>query len=627
MVFFLCQNHDAIAQVDSNPCMMPTLEDYATSSMVPSQTNDTIKNNVLPEVQNNQAQLVSSMSQDKVITMQLVLHLRHQAQFTKCLDSINDPSSPNFRHFLNATTIMPYLPTSGQRLSIISYLTEHGFQIQNSSSKLALEISAPIHTVEDTLGIKVQVYHTPVKTGTDNSSNMQKFVRPLKYGGFFYAADSMPHLPSNFAALVGSIQGLDNYTLVRPLESPCTGPYCPQGMQAGYSMIPLFHAGFNGTGQRVALVDCPGDQKPQDAINTFDAQYGLESTTLQVVYPDGTPSSYDASWASETMMDVEAVHTMAPGATIVLVYVNCTPSNLVQGIDYVTTNHLATIVSNSWGFVCSSGTCSDSELSPSLVSSAHDVLALDASQGTTILFASGDEGAAPDGTVLGTGFPASDPDVLSVGATNLDLTGCNDTTCSAYGSESGAQISGGGYSKYFAEPKWQTLALGQQSGRAVPDVSIMGYTPGFWVYSTGSDKCGATPFASSGWFGCAGTSLSSPLWAGYLAVAQQVNGKTLLGNVAPELYTVYNTTSYPCSFHSITSGNNIVNGNLGYSASPGWNPVTGLGTPISENLTAKLTDGASCVESIPEFNSLAYPVLAFAVLAVILVRQFYKVGF
>lgn len=625
LIFFLCQNNNAMAQVDSNPCITPTLEDYTTSSMLPSQTNTTLQNGIIPEIQNNHAQFISPVSQDKVISMHIVLHLRQQDQFTKCLDSINDPKSPNYGHFLNGTTIMPYLPTFGERSSIVSYLTEHGFQIENSTSKLVLKVSAPIHVVENTFGIHMKIYHMSVKSGIDHSTRVQKFTHTPTYGGFFYATDSLPHLPSNFAVLVDSIQGLDNYTLVRPLESPCTGPYCPQGMQIGYSMAPLYHAGFNGTGQSVALIDCPGDEKPQDAMDAFDAQYGLGHATLKVVYPDGTPSTYDPSWASETMMDVEAVHTMAPGATIVLVYSGCSPSDLVQGIDYVTTNHLATIVSNSWGFVCNSGPCSDSQLPSSLVSSEHDILALDESQGMTILFASGDEGATPDGATLGTGFPASDPDVLSVGATDLTLTGCGNTTCSAYGSESGAQISGGGYSKYFAEPKWQILALGPKSGRAVPDVSIMGYTPGFWVYSTNSDKCGAAPFASGGWFGCAGTSLASPLWAGYLAVAQQENGKILLGNVAPELYAIYNTTSYPCSFHGITSGSNAINGNLGYSASLGWNPVTGLGTPIFDNLTAKLTGGVACVESIPEFNSLTSAVLVSAVLLVILVQQFCRV--
>jgi subtilase family serine protease len=620
--FFVPQNtFDAIAQVGTNPCTVPTLQEYASSMMVPSKTNDTIQNNIVPEVQSNTAQMVSSVKPDAIISMQIMMHLRHPEQFAKCLDSINDPTSANYGHFLNDTTILPYLPTPNQRLSIVSYLTENGFKIENSSSYLTLKASAPISTVENMFGIKMKIYHVSTRPGIGNNENVQKFVRIHNYGGFFYSPDSVPHLPSNFAVLVDSIQGLDNYTLVRPLESPCTGPFCPQGIQAGYSVLPLHALGLNGTGQSVALVDCPGDPKPQDALDTYDIQYGLGHTALKIVYSGDMPSSYDPSWASETMMDVEAVHTMAPGATIVLVYVDCTPSGLVQGIDYVATNHLASIVSNSWGFVCSSGACSDSQLSPSLVSSTHDHLALDSAQGLSILFSSGDEGATPDGSTLGTDYPSSDPNVLAVGATNLALTGCTDTTCSGYGSESGAQISGGGYSKYFVEPSWQSLALGQKSGRAVPDVSMLGYIPGFWVYSTSSDKCGGTSLASSGWFGCAGTSLSSPLWAGYLALVEQMKGGMLLGNIAPTLYATYNTTSYSCSFHGITSGNNALSGNLGYSAGPGWNPVTGLGTPISDNLTMLLTGKTPCQSNIPEFGPVASVVLAFAVMGIIILNK------
>src|SRR5208337_4228404 len=119
----------------------------------------------------------------------------------------------------------------------------------------------------------------------------------------------------------------------------------------------------------------------------------------------------------------------------------------MNSVDYVATYHLAKIVSDSWAYGCGDGiSCSDTELSSVLVSSVDTRLALDAAQGLTVLFGSGDEGAKPDGSTLGTVFPASDPNVLAVGATNLGLSGCSTTTCSGYGSESGAVISGGGVS-------------------------------------------------------------------------------------------------------------------------------------------------------------------------------------
>ena len=497
--------------------------------------------------------------------MEVVFALRNADNFYACLASINDPTSPNYGQYLNPTTLQPYLPTPGDKLSIISQLTRRGFTVTNGASPLVLRISANVGTVEATFKVNVNQYSV---------------------GNFsFYGVDTDPSLPQNFASMVDGIVGLTNYTAIAPAESPCSGPYCPQGIQTGYSLTSLYSSGFNGGGEKIAIVDVPGDPNIQTAINTFDSQYGLASTTLNIIYPDGIPSSYDPSWASETAMDVEAVHSVAPGAGIVLLY---DTSDLMNAIDYVAANHLATIVTNSWGYVCGSGfPCSDTELPSSTVSSVDARLALDSAQGLTILFASGDEGATPDGTNFGTEFPASDPNVLAVGATDLLLSGCSTTTCSGYGSESGATISGGGYSGYFTEPSWQTSNIGVKSGRAVPDVSMIGGVDpvggvGFWVYSTASNKCSQEDTNyGAGWFGCAGTSLSTPLWAGFLAIASQIKGGSF-GAIDPLLYQIANSGSYSSIFHDVTSGSN------GYPAGTRWDPVAGWGSPIANSLANAL---------------------------------------
>jgi subtilase family serine protease len=132
---------------------------------------------------------------------------------------------------------------------------------------------------------------------------------------------------------------------------------------------------------------------------------------------------------------------------------------------------------------------------------------------------------------------------------------------------------------------WQTTALGAKSGRSVPDVSMLGYNPAFWVYSTSSDKCGISITAAAGWFSCAGTSLATPLWAGYLAIIEQIKGSSSLGNIAPSLYALHSGTTYSSLFHDISSGDNKYHVN-GYQAGVGWDPVTGLGTPIADKLAA-----------------------------------------
>jgi kumamolisin len=497
--------------------------------------------------------------------MELVFKIQNPDQFSKCLAAISDPSSPEFRHFLNATTLAAFVETPTQKALVKAFLTARGFNVTYGASPLVLNIVGSTGVVQNAFQVHVNFY----KTANHPT---------------FYSADREPTLPLTIANLVEAITGLENYTTVKPAETPCSGPYCPQGVEVGYDMTPLYSRGFNGAGVTVAVVDEPGDPDSQTAINTFDTQYALPATTLNIVYPGGTPTFWDSGWASEAAMDIEAVHSMAPGAKIVLAY--DTTGDPMNGVDYVTSMGLASVISNSWEYSCDLPSCSDTQLSsydPGLVSAVDSRLALDTAQGVTILFASGDEGAKPDGTNLGTEFPASDPNVLAVGATDLVLSGCLATTCSGYGSESGATISGGGYSGYFAEPSWQASSIGVQSGRAVPDVSMLGGTDpiggvGFWVYSSYVNGCVTGTPGIGGWFGCAGTSLSTPLWAGFIGVALQVRGGGQFGNVDPLLYSLGAGTFYSTLFHDVTTGSN------GYSAGPGWDPVTGWGTPIGASL-------------------------------------------
>jgi glucose/arabinose dehydrogenase len=514
------------------------------------------------------------MPNSTTLQLELVFALRNEAAFNQCLASLSDPTSPNYLHFLNATTLQPYVPTPGQKQSMTAFLERAGFNVSSAPSPIVLKLTGSVKAISRTFGTRLGLYR--------------------QGAGWFYSPDTEPKLPHNFAALTNAITGLDNFTSVSPAESPCTGPYCPQGVQVGYGLSSLFSSGYNGAGLTVAIVDQPGDKDTQTAINTFSSQYGLPSVTLDIRYPDGAPSSWDRGWAAEAAMDVEAVHSVAPGAGIVLLY---DTGDLMNSVDYVASNHLATIVSNSWVYVCVSGICSDTELPSSTVSAVDSRLAIDAGQGLTILFASGDNGAKPDGTSLGTEFPASDPNVLAVGATNLVLSGCGPSNCSGYGSETGASISGGGYSGYFAETSWQTSTIGSVSGRAVPDVSMFGYSPNFWVYSTTTNAC-TQGGNSAGWFGCAGTSLSTPLWAGVLAVALQVNGVVSFGNIAPRLYQLASSSAYSTDFHDITSGSNN-----GYSARSGWDEVTGWGTPIANKLANDLFSSPSLL-----YSGLNFPV-------------------
>ena len=543
------------------PCLPSTQADISTAQIQPTQQNVTIPGHVVPNVRNGKASQKATMPDSANLHLELVFKLRNEAAFEKCLASLSDPKSPNYGHFLNTNTLRPYVPTPGQKQSVTAFLRKAGFDVTNGPSPIVLKLSGKVSAITHTFGTRLTLYQ--------------------QGSSLFYSPDSDLKMPQSLGALVTGVTGLDNFSVTRPTETPCGvgSPDCPQGVQVGYGFSNLFSAA--GTGQTVAIVDKPGDQDIQGAINTYTTQYGLLPANLQVVYPDGTPSLYAADWAAETAMDVEAVHTVAPGANIVVLYDN----DLMSAIDYVANHALAQIVSNSWSYVCLSGPCGDTLLGSVLLDSVDVRLAVDSSLGLTILFASGDNGAKPDGLNFGTAFPASDPNVLAVGATNLILTGCLPTipyTCSGYGSESGGSISGGGYSGYFAEPSWQTSTIGAKTGRAVPDVSMLGHNPGFWVYSTMASTCGGG--SGGGWFGCSGTSLSTPLWAGLLADALQLRGGRKFGNIGPLLYQLAHSSAYSTDFHDITSGSN------GYSATTGWDPVTGWGTPVAHKLVFDLTE-------------------------------------
>jgi subtilase family serine protease len=100
----------------------------------------------------------------------------------------------------------------------------------------------------------------------------------------------------------------------------------------------------------------------------------------------------------------------------------------------------------------------------------------------------------------------------------------------------------------------------------------------------------STP-CSSGWYDVGGTSSGSPQWAGLVAIADQIHGGGL-GQINPTLYSLAsNPTTYANDFYDVTIGNNQSDPSImGYSASPGWDPVTGLGTPNAANLLPDLAN-------------------------------------
>jgi subtilase family serine protease len=340
-----------------------------------------------------------------------------------------------------------------------------------------------------------------------------------------------------------------------------------------------------------------GSPTLQQDMDVFDQQFGLPPIKLQVIAPLNVPE-YDprhdkGGWADETALDVQIIHAIAPDANIIVLQSPVAETEGTIGLpeflqleQYAVSHHLGNIISQSWGA---------SEVTLQDTAGQQEIQQWDAfykqatmQQGITFLSSSGDEGATDYADLQGkhlssvatTSFPADDPWVTSVGGTTLTDNG---STFSERVWNSNGGASGGGFSRFFKTPAYQeTLPATTQSQlnnrRGVPDVSAdADPSTGLAVYTQGQ------------WIEAGGTSASAPLWAGIVAVANQMAGHPL-GFINPALYKLAASSAYGQDFFDITTGDNTDSRAhvTGYPAVQGWDPATGLGTPNAEKLIPDL---------------------------------------
>jgi subtilase family serine protease len=386
------------------------------------------------------------------------------------------------------------------------------------------------------------------------------------------------------------------------IDHPTTGVYCytPYQFRVAYGVEALMQKGFTGKGQTVVDIVSFGSPTLQQDMDAFDQHFGLPPIKIQIMNPLGTkafdPSNKDmAQWAGETTLDVQIIHAIAPDAGIVVLTSPVSETEGTIGLpqfrqleQYALDHHLGSIVSQSWG--ASEVTLKDAAGQQEIHKWDTFFQKATTQQGMTFLSSSGDNGAtdyinlqatklSPTAT---TSFPADEPWVTSVGGTSVIRNG---TTIQekVWNSEGGG--SGGGFSDFFTEPSFQkTLPASSQSllknQRGVPDVA-----------GDADPNTGMAFYQDGAWSLAGGTSASAPLWAGVIAIANQMAGHPL-GFINPGLYKLAQSSNYTQDFHDIIIGNNSVNykGVIvpGYPAVPGWDPATGLGTPNAEKLLPDL---------------------------------------
>jgi subtilase family serine protease len=309
-----------------------------------------------------------------------------------------------------------------------------------------------------------------------------------------------------------------------------------------------------GGGITVAVIDAFGNPNAQVDLNKYSATFGLPSAPVRIVYPQGKPATINRGWALESNLDVQMVHAMAPNAKIVLEAArSATFADIMGAVKDAYTHRNASIISMSFG---------GSEFSQETGPNADGILAAGGRAGVTFTVSSGDRGA-------GAQYPAASPFVTAVGGTSLHLN-----KRGGYLNETAWSGSGGGMSVFEKRPAYQNGFNGG-TGRGIPDVA-MAANPniGIVVY----DSFGYN--GQSGFFSVGGTSASAPMFAGVVALSKQLAKNIRIVN--RELYQLARMR-YRADFHDITIGNN---GNCGAEcqAQPGYDFVTGLGSPIANNL-------------------------------------------
>ncbi len=316
------------------------------------------------------------------------------------------------------------------------------------------------------------------------------------------------------------------------------------------------------------LVDTSSPNFSSSDLAEFDQAFGLpdppsftklsqfgSNTDLPGTDPAGAGNG-DGNWEYEEAMDVEWAHAIAPAANIILVEANSDSfDDLYNAIDVAADYPGVSTVSLSWGSPEFAGETNWDDFFET--PSGH--------QGVTFVAASGDGGAPGID-------PAFSPNVVAAGGTSLTLN-----SDGSYDYEIGWFDSGGGVSQYEPEPAYQEGV--QSTGyRTIPDVSFVSdRSPGVAVYDS-YDNTGGGPWVSMG-----GTSLAAPSWAALIAIADQgrvAMGGTTLDGPSQTLPALYSLPS--ADFHDITTGYN------GYYTAPGYDYVTGLGTPVANLLVPDL---------------------------------------
>jgi subtilase family serine protease len=508
---------------------------------------------------NGKAPLVGQLPPTQSMQFDMVLALRDRPELENFLQELYDPSSPSYHHYVTVPEFTErFGPSQEDYEAVISFAKANGFTVVSGSrDAFDVQLKGTVASVETAFHVTLSIYQHPTENRT------------------FFAPDREPTVDLPFQ--LWHITGLDNYSIPRPAvmrraaslaKSEATTGSCPDQSFCGSDMRAAYYeaTSLTGSGQNIGLLEYAGFDIAD--VNTYYENAGQTRTAaVKGVSTDGSSVSCLAANGcddTEQTIDITQALGMAPGVTTVYVYVSDYSDTALLG-SMSTHSPLPLSLSSSWTW------------GPADPGADDPYFEKMAAQGQSFFQASGDNGEYTGSSAL---WPSNSAYVISVGGTDLETTGAG----GAWKSETAWADGGGGWGNNVDIPSWQVAAAAgcsecSKTYRNVPDVSA---NANFTFYVCADQTtCTANDYG--------GTSFAAPMWAGYLALANQqavADGVAAPGFIDPTIYPL-NLSNGDADFHDITSGSN------GFPATAGYDLATGWGSPSGASLINALTGQGS----------------------------------
>jgi kumamolisin len=507
---------------------------------------------------------IGSAPEQEVI--QVTVHLRGRApqQLDRQLAQLAKTPPESRQHLTREEFAQQYGARPADIAAVRRFAANHHLNVVSvHPERRTVELSGTVAAMSDAFGVDLRLHQSST--------------------GVYRGRSGSIHVPRDLAPAIVAVLGLDTRPAARPhfrVGQATAGSFRPHaGTAATFAPSEVanlyeFPPGATGARQCIALIELGGGFRPDD-LQQYFSHSGITPPTVVAVPVDGqtnAPVGDPNSADGEVVLDIEVAGSVAPGAKIAVYFASNTDRGFADAVlaaVHDQTNQ-PTVISISWGSSEDSWTSQGRDAMNQAFQAAAAV-------GISVFAAAGDNGSS-DGVQdqqAHVDFPAASPLAVGCGGTRLQAARSQITSETVWNDGANGGATGGGVSDIAQVPPFQqsinpiSANPPNNPGRGVPDVA-----------GNADPDTGYDVLVDGNSMVVGGTSAVAPLWAALIALIQQETGHS----VAPLLPALYGAST---TFHDITQGNNGA-----YSAGPGWDACTGLGSPVGTALLTALGGAA-----------------------------------